>query len=91
MPQHEGEADPLLKPRLVRLARDRRRLIDLGVRKDVLDQVEGRICERRCAENVGDKLTRETLSSVVDLSQPVVRDKAISGIDKLNRSALEKL
>lgn len=91
MPQDEGEADPLLKPRLIRLARDRRRLIDLGVRKDVLDQVEKRVCERRCAENVGDRLTRETLGSVVDLSQPVVRDKAISGLSRANRSALKRL
>lgn len=91
MDQTTGDPDPILKPRLLRKLRDRERLVDMGLREETLDQLQQAICERRSVENVSDRLTSSTMRSVVDVTQPVARNKARDAMDKANQTFLSRL
>jgi len=38
MPDGDGSPSPLVKPRVVRVLRDRPRLVDFGLREEALDE-----------------------------------------------------
>jgi len=91
MDQNTGDPDPILKPRVLRKLRDRERLVDMGFREEALDQLQQAVCERRSVEKVSDRLSSSTIRSLVDVTQPVARNKARDALDTANRTVLRRL
>lgn len=90
-PDSQPADEPLAKARLVRLLRDRPRLIDRGVRKDFLDQLKDNIEDRRKPSNVAEKSAREVLNRSAESAQPVLRDRVKDKMESANEGLLSSL
>lgn len=84
-------AEPILRPHLVEALKERPRLVDDRFRKALLESLERSMRERRTPEVMAERLSEETVRSVVDVTQPVVRDKARERLDNFNDSVMEGL
>lgn len=85
----EEMGEPLVRPRLVELLKERPRLVDDRFRKRFLENLESNMRQRRTPEVMADRLSEETLRSVVDVTQPVVRDGARDRLEQFNETIME--
>lgn len=74
----EGELKPVLQPVAIRALRDRDRLVDLGLREDMLDELETIVANRRTADTLASRLSHNAMESVKDSAEPVVRDRLVN-------------
>lgn len=75
----EPELDPIVQPRLVRFLKDRQRLIDRGIRKELLEQLESQMVMRRrpdtAAEMLVDNMFERFREAGTEVSKKRVRDR----------------
>lgn len=83
--------DPLIQPRLVRMLKDRPRLIDFGVRQEILDELDVRICRRRSPDEVANRLSEQVSNEVQNATRPVMKNRVKNQVDKLNKNQLRRL
>lgn len=83
--------EPLIHPRLVRKLKERPRLIDFGLRKEVLEQLDQELCRRRSPQEVANRLSDRVTDEVTNTTKPVMRKRATKKMDELNRTRLRDL
>lgn len=87
----EGGEDPLIQPRVVRFLKGRRRLVDYGVREEILDSVEDSMSERRKPDTVAEEVTLSVLRRFEDAGEQVATSRARKRLRNANTSVLSKL
>lgn len=91
---HAGENEaqkPLLQPRAVRALRKRPRLVDMGVREEVLIELEKNIVERRTADTLAHRVSQNIAQNMAEAGEPVVRNRAKKALDRANESVFSSL
>jgi len=77
MPQ-DSEASsekPILHPHIISKLKDRPRVVDFGVRRDALAQLENQLAERRTPKNVAKRTSRRAMSEAKDVGQNVMSNR----------------
>jgi len=90
-PDEQEETNPLVQPRVIRTLKDRPRLIDLGFRQEVLEQMESAMARRRSPDVIAERATQEVKQTAEEATEPVVRDRLRSRVEKANNGILNKL
>jgi len=89
---HDGEGqNPLVQPRVVRALKNRPRLVDMGFREEMLDNMEAEIIQRRTTDTVAHRISSEVAESVSNAGKPVVRNRVRDRMDKANEGILNRL
>lgn len=83
--------NPLIRPRLVRLLKERPRLINLGFREEVLDEIDHKMCQRRSPQHVAEKVSDILINETGDSVRPALRKRAEQRISKMNNSVIDNL
>lgn len=86
-----GEKEPLLQPRLIRFLKNRPRLIDKGMRKEFLEELEQEVVERRKPDTIAEKMARSAMGRVNNATGKVARRKARDAVNRANNGPLQKL
>lgn len=82
---------PLLQPRIIRLLKDRPRLISFGLREDVLDELDAKMCQRRSPQSLADKLSDVLVNEASDSMRPAIRRRAEQRVSKMNETVFQNL
>lgn len=91
MANNEMRDNPLIQPKLVRMLKQRSRLIDLGIREEVLDQLDNRMCQRRSPRHIAERLSDTVVNEASDATRPVMRDRVEKKVDEINNKMLSDL
>ena len=97
MPPRMGSSDestgqnPLLQPRVVRLLKERNRVVDFGLREEFLDELEEIIAERRRPNRVAERATDEALERARSASRNPVRSRVEERVSKMNETIFRNL
>lgn len=83
--------NPLVQPRMVRLLKERPRLINFGIREEVLDQLDGQICKRRSPQHLAERVSDVAIRDTSDAVKPVMRNRIEQKIENMNDEALNNL
>lgn len=86
-----GEKEPILQPRLVRFLKDRPRLVDKGLRREFLEELEREMVERRKPDTVAERMARSTMDRFNQATGKVARKKASAVVNKANDGPLQGL
>lgn len=87
----EGELDPLVQPRVVRALKNRPRLVDMGFRKEVLEQMEDQIARRRTTDTLASRASHALVNALKDSAEPAVRSRVRDGLEVTNQTVARKL
>jgi len=89
MPQDSEDSgeSPILHPHIIRKLKDRNRLVDFGVRKEILSSVEDRVKQRRKPSNVADRASSRVMSDVSNAGQSVMSDRLRKGLESVSQTA----
>lgn len=85
------ELEPLLQPRVIRMLRNRQRLINFGFREEVLEEMEETIARRRTTDTIAHRVSTTMADVLRDSSEPIVRDRMRNRLEKANAGALNRL
>lgn len=91
MPDGDGSPSPLVKPRVVRVLRDRPRMVDFGLREEALDELDTIMCERRDPANVAESAVRDGFNNAADAAAPPVRNLVRGRLQEANQGILDNL
>lgn len=83
--------EPLIEPRLIHLLEKRPRLVDRGIREELLHQFRENVAARRTPEKVGERISREMVNNIADTTEPVVRDRARNRMTEVNDTVFRNL
>lgn len=89
--ESENKAKPLVEPRLVQFLKDRPRLVDRGLRKEFLEQLEQNIRVRRQPDSMAERTVQEMFRNLEEAGGGVVRDRTKNALEKANNGPLERL
>lgn len=84
-PEDRELQEPLFEPRVIRLLKDRPRLVDKGVRKELLEELENQMRERRKPDTVAEKAVRSVFRQFDEVGETVAERRAKQRIRKVNR------
>lgn len=90
-PERFPSDEPLAKARLIRLLKDRPRLINRGVREEFLEQLQKNVEERRVPDTFAERTVQTLLNRVVDSAQPVMKDRIKKKAESANEGPLQSL
>lgn len=79
----EGELRPVLQPMVIRALKERNRVIDFGLREEMLEEMEIIISQRRTADTLASRLSHTAMESARESAEPVVRDRLVNQIQRL--------
>lgn len=93
MPHTDGEEElePLLQPRVIRMLKNRNKIISLGLREEILDEMEDTIARRRTTDTIAHRVSTTMADVLRDSSEPIVRDRMRNRLSEMNSGALERL
>lgn len=86
-----GEEEPILQPRLVRLLKNRPKLIGGSVREDILEEIEKNITERRKPDRASERVVGRILDEAREASMPVMKGRVKDRMNKANEGVLNRL
>lgn len=90
-PDEAAEQSPLMEPRVVRLLKERTRIVDFGMRREVLEEMEVIIQERRKPNRVAKRATDNILSRAQEATRRPLSDRVEKRVDEINESILDGL
>lgn len=90
-PDEGDEVDPLIQPRAIRALKNRPRLISLGFREEVLEQMEETVKQRRHPDTVAEKAAQGLKERAEDATEPVVRGRLRNRVRQANERLLKNL
>lgn len=90
-PDEVAEQSPLMEPRVVRLLKQRRRLIDFGMREEILEEMEVILAERRKPGRVAERATENILSRAQEATRRPLANRVESRVDDINDTILDGL
>lgn len=83
----DDSSDPLVQPRVIRLLKNRRRVVDFGMRKEFWDELESVTENRRRPEEVSQRTVRSGFDRISTATSRVLR----RGMEQANESILKEL
>lgn len=86
-----GEDQPVVKPRLIRLLKNRRKFVGGGLRDEFWDEVDRRVTERRKPDTAAEKVLENVLREVNEATFPVARKRMRDRLASANEGALSRL
>lgn len=87
----DGEKEPLMQPRVVKALKNRPRLVDFGVRKQMLEGLEESIAERRHPDRVSERASSTAAETAKQAAEPAARDVLGSVLDRANNTIFNRL
>jgi len=84
-------SDPLVKPHVVRMLKDRPRVVDKGVRRNILDHLDRSISENRTPEKLAENASQRAMEPVRKAAQGTVFDHVKQAADKANGTLFKNL
>jgi len=87
----EEGLNPLVRPRAIRLLKKRPKLVDFGLREEVLEQLDQNICKRREPEEIAERTVKRAFNEGADAAAPPVRERIRSRFESANQGILEDL
>lgn len=78
----EGELRPVFQPIVIRALKNRERLIDAGLREEVLNEMEDVVAQRRTADTLASRLSHTAMESMKQSAEPVIRDRLVNQIQR---------
>lgn len=93
MPHTDGEEElePLLQPRVIRMLKNRNRLINMGLREEILEEMEETINRRRTTDTIAHRISTTMADVLRDSSEPIVRDRMENRLSQMNSGPLNRL
>lgn len=95
MSGNDSELEPLVQPRLIRLLKNRPRLVDFGVREELLEELEQQVILRRTPDNVAEsmisQIIRGTTQRASEVTEPVFKNRTAEKMSKINETRLKNL
>lgn len=88
---NEVVGEPLVEPRLVRFLKDRPRVVDKGVRREFLEQLEENIRERRRPDTAAERAVQKMFRTFEDAGTGVAKDRTKKAMDRANKGPLKRL
>lgn len=85
------ELEPLLQPRVIRMLKNRDRLINLGVREEILEEMEETIARRRTTDTIAHRVSTTMADVLRNSGEPVVRNRMESRLERMNSGVLNRL
>lgn len=86
-----AELEPLVQPRLIRFLKDRPRLVDKGVRRELLEQLENQAIQRRRPDTAAEKAVQSFFNRFNEAGGQVARERAKKRMRKANEGPLKGL
>lgn len=80
-----------MKPRVIRALKGRPRLIDMGMREELLEEVEKNMEERRTPEVVAHRISHNVSSTLQQAGEPVVRNRVANMLGLANDTVIDEL
>lgn len=80
-----------MRPRIVRLLKNRPRLVDFGLRQEFLDELDQIATERRKPGRVAERTTENMLNRAAEAGRGPMRRRIERRVDEINGSILENL
>lgn len=84
-PEDRDLQDPLIEPRVIRFLKDRPRLVDKGLRKELLEELENQVRDRRKPDTVAEKAVRTVFRNAEQVGEQVGQRRAKDRLRKVNR------
>lgn len=84
-PEDRDLQDPLIEPRVIRFLKDRPRLVDKGWRKELLEELENQMRERRKPDTIAEKAVRSVFRNAEEVGENVTQRRAKDKLRKVNR------
>lgn len=78
----DGELKPLVEPRVIRMLKERPRLVDKGFRKEILEELESAIVERRTTDTVSSRIAHELVDMTRDPATQVTKNRVQDTLEK---------
>lgn len=91
MSERNPREEPIIQPRLVRLARKRPKLFDVEAREQFLKNLEESMIQRRTPPAVSERLGVNAARSAQEAVEPVIKDTARERMEKANEGLLSRL
>ena len=92
MPTHDDPRnEPLVEPRVIKRLKDRPRIVDWGVRKQFLEQLEKVAIERRKPGNVARGAVRTGFDRFQEAGEDVAKETTEEVLEKGNNSIFKRL
>lgn len=85
------ELDPLVQPRAIRLLKNRPRLVDKGIRREMLEELEKSVSERRRADTVAARISHGLVESARQPAETVAKNRLSDSLNKANKGSLNRL
>lgn len=82
---------PLAEPRLVQFLKNRPRLIDRGLRREFLQQLEMNIRERRKPDTMAEKTVKRMFEELEQAGGGVAKERTKRFMERANDGPLERL
>lgn len=83
--------EPLVQPRIIRLLKDRPKLVMGDRREQFLEQLENSVAQRRVPDVVADRAAGQGFDRAKEAAQPVVRETMRDSMERLNERLLKNL
>ena len=83
--------EPLLEPKVLQMLEDRDRVVDLGMRDKIIRNMKDNIRHRRTPDVLAERFSKETVRSVADITEPVVRDSMRDRLEQANETIMRDL
>lgn len=85
------ELEPLLQPRVIRMLKNRDRVVNLGLREEILEEMEQVISRRRTTDTIAHRVSTTMADMLRDSGEPVVRNRMENRLEQMNRGPLNRL
>jgi len=87
----DNASEPIVKPHVVRLLKNRPRMVDKGVRRNILDHLDKSMTGNRTPDSIAQRASQRAMKPVQDAASGTVRDHTKQLLDKANGTILKNL
>lgn len=91
MSSDSSREDPLFQPKIIKRLQGRERVVDMGLREEMLQALEHELTERRRPDNVSDRATREVAERARNSTEPVIKNRLRKRMEDANEGILSRL
>lgn len=87
----DEELQPIIEPHMVKKLRNRTRLVDFGLRRQFLEELEEVMRRRRSPDELASRASREATNAAKEPAEAVVRDRIKEKLNNMNDNKLSEI
>lgn len=76
------EDNPVVEPKVIRKLKNRDRLVDFGVRQEILEELDKILSDRRKPDRISDDIADVLTRRMRDATKPVARNRVKEQLDR---------